>query len=66
MSVTLEFLNNLSAKDNNFIIFVSKISDLKSVNLPFSLDNYIKNKVFVNNLNSNKYTELNILKTNSN
>ena len=66
MSVTLEFLNNLSAKDNNFIIFVSKISDLKSVNLPFSLDNYIKNKVFVNNLNSNKYTELNILKTDSN
>ena len=44
MSISIEYLNNLSYKNNNIVIFVSKLSQLKSLNLPFDLQKHLNNK----------------------
>ena len=41
MSISIEYLNNLSYKNNNIVIFVSKLSQLKSLNLPFDLQKHL-------------------------
>ena len=59
MGISVEYLNNLSYKNNNIIIFVSKLSQLKSLNLPFDLQIYLNNKDFVNRINKTLYAEIN-------
>ena len=59
MSISIEYLNNLSDKNNNIVIFVSKLSQLKSLNLPFDLQKYLINKDFVNKINKTLYVEIN-------
>ena len=59
MSIPIEYLNNLSAKNNNIVIFVSKLSQLKSLNLPFDLQKHLNNKDFVNRINKTLYAEIN-------
>ena len=59
MSISIEYLNNLSDKNNNIVIFVSKLSQLKSLNLPFDLQKYLNNKDFVNKINKSLYVEIN-------
>ena len=59
MSISIEYLNNLSDKNNNIVIFVSKLSQLKSLNLPFDLQKYLDNKDFTNNINKTLYAEIN-------
>lgn len=59
MSISIEYLNNLSYKNNNIVIFVSKLSQLKSLNLPFDLQKHLNNKDFVNRINKTLYAEIN-------
>ena len=59
MSISIEYLNNLSDKNNNIVIFVSKLSQLKSLNLPFDLQKHLNNKDFVNRINKTLYAEIN-------
>jgi len=66
MAITLEFINNLTSKHNNIVIFVSKLSDLKSLNISIDLESHLNNKQFVNNLNSNKYIDFNLLNSKNN
>ena len=51
MSISIEYLKSLSDRNNNIVIFVSKLSQLKSLNLPFYLQKYLINKDFVNKIN---------------
>ena len=60
MSYKLQYLTNLSSKNRNFILFLSKFSELNTINLPFDLPDYSKNKEFINSIKSLKYLELNI------
>ena len=45
MSISIEYLNNLYNKNKNIFIFVSKLSQLKSLNLPFDLQKHLNNKL---------------------
>jgi len=60
MSISIEYLKSLSDRNNNIVIFVSKLSQLKSLNLPFNLQKYLINKDFVNKINKTLYAEINI------
>ena len=57
MNVTIEYLNKTTIKNNNIVIFLSKLSELRSLNLHFNLQNLQNNKDFVNRIKEQKYIE---------
>ena len=59
MTVTLKHLDKLNSNNNNFFIFVSNLSQLKTLILPFKINNLIKNTEFVRKLTNNKSVEIN-------
>jgi len=59
MSVALKYFNKFTSINNNIVIFVSAISQLKSLNLPFSFQKQLNNKEFVSRIENNKFIEIN-------
>ena len=59
MTVTLKHLDKLNSNNNNFFIFVSNLSQLKTLILPFKINNLINNAEFVRKLSNNKSVEIN-------
>ena len=57
MNVTIEYLNKTTIKNNNIVIFLSKLSELRSLNLHFNLQNLQNNKDFVNRIKEHKFIE---------
>ena len=55
MTVSIEYISNLSATNNNIVICVSRLSQLKNIQFPLNFDFYLNNKHFTDNLISNKY-----------
>ena len=55
MNTNIEYFNSFSLKNDNIVIFVSKISQLNSIILPFNSKKLIKNKVFNRRIKENKY-----------
>ena len=63
MTVSIEYISNLSTKNNNIVIFVSNLSQLKNLDFPLNFDFYLNNKQFTNNLISNKYIAINNIRS---
>ena len=63
MTVSIEYISNLSTKNNNIVIFVSSLSQLKNPDFPLNFDFYLNNKHFTDNLISNKYIAINNIRS---
>ena len=63
MTVSIEYISNLNAKNNNIVIFVSSLSQLKNIDFPLNFDFYLNNKHFTANLISNKYIAINNIRS---
>ncbi len=55
MNLSIEYTNEITPNNNNIVIFVSNLSQLKNIDFLPNLNNYIKDKEFLIKLNSNKY-----------
>ena len=58
MSTFIKYFKKFSSENDNIIVFVSKLSQLKSLNLPINLQNLLDNKAIVSRIKKNKYIEL--------
>ena len=63
MPVSIEYISNLSPKNNNIVIFVSSLSQLKNIDFPLNFDFYLNNKQFTDNFNSKKYITINNIRS---
>ena len=61
---SIKYFDNFSAKNNNIVVFISKLSELNNISLPSNLDIDLKNKSFQEILTNKNYIEL--LKTTNN
>ena len=55
MNTNIEYFNNFSSSNDNIVIFVSKISQLNSIILPFNSKNLLKNKEFTSRIKESNY-----------
>ena len=55
MTLSIEYITNLSANNNNIVIFVSNISQLKNIDFLPNLDIFLKDKKFIKQINNNSY-----------
>ena len=55
MIITLKYLKKFTPQNTNFVVFVSKISELNTLNLPFNLKNQTISKDFVNRLKNENF-----------
>ena len=54
MTVQIEYINNLTSKNTNIVIFVSNLSQLKNIDFPLNFDFYLNSKHFNDNFTSKK------------
>ena len=58
MAISIKYSNNYNVDNNNIIIFVSSLSQLKSIDFPINFDVYLKNKFFKEEIENNNYVIL--------
>jgi leucyl aminopeptidase len=63
MNISIEYHNNFNVKNNNFVIFLSNLSQLKSIEIPVNLEQYTKNKEFIKILNRQKHINISNIKS---
>lgn len=66
MSVYIEYINNLGLINNNIVIFVSSLSQLKNIEFLPNIDFYLKDKKFINKLKIKKYVIISNIQTKNN
>ena len=66
MTTQIEYINNLTSKNTNIVIFVSNLSQLKNINFLPNISFFLRNKSFVHSLNSQNYIILSNIRSNNN
>ena len=66
MTAHIEYINNLTSKNTNIVIFVSNLSQLKNIDFLPNSSFFLKNKFFVNELISQNYIILSNIRSNNN
>ena len=61
---SIKYFDSFSDQNNNIVVFISKLSELTNISLPFNIDINLKNKSFQEILSKKTYIEL--LKTTNN
>jgi len=56
MTVSIEYITSLSVNNNNIVIFVSNLSQLKNIDILPNINLYIKDKKFISEINVNNYS----------
>ena len=55
MNISIEYLNKITPKNNNIVIFVSNISQLKNIDFLPNIKNYIKDRQFKEEITSKNF-----------
>ena len=66
MNYKIKYINSFSSFNNNIILFVSNLSQLKRANLPIFVEDFLKNKKFVNRIKTNQIIDINNIKSHFN
>ena len=66
MTVSIEYSSKLKSNNNNIVIFVSSLSQLKNIEILPNIEFYLNQKEFLNQFKSNKYILMTNLKTSDN
>ena len=61
---SIKYFDGFSDQNNNIVVFISKLSELTNISLPFNIEINLKNKSFQEILSQKSYIEL--LKTTNN
>ena len=66
MTTQIEYINNLTSKNTNIVIFVSNLSQLKNIDFLPNISFFLRNKNFANSLNSQNYIILSNMQSKNN
>ena len=66
MLLNIDYNNKLSSKNNNIVIFVSNLSQLKNIDFLPNMDFYLQDKEFLREFELKKYSIITKLKSKDN
>ena len=58
MTISIEYKSILSANNNNIVIFVSNLSQLKNIDFPINFESYLNKKDFVDQFKLKNYVDI--------
>ena len=56
--ISIKYFDKFTSQNNNLVIFITKLAELRTISLPFGLNSYLDNQSLISTLNKKKSLEV--------